>query len=224
MTIIKKFINILNIIKLFNLKYVNTIFQYSKSQIGQDVFVCTVSKFKKNGYFIEIGSADGLYNSNTYLLEKKYNWKGLLVEPNLNWFNKKISKNKSITVNSAIYKKNGTVGFDFKKNFVESKIDLNKTAKVQTITIKNLFQKYKVPKIIDYISIDTEGSEYDILKQIDFKQYDIKILTIENNQNYRKILNLMHLYKYKKVPSKYSSHFKSWFVKNKNYLSKWKSQ
>jgi hypothetical protein len=119
----QKYINISNIIKLFKLKHVNTIFQYSKSQIGQDVFVATASKFKKNGYFIEIGSADGLYNSNTYLLEKKYNWRGLLIEPNVNWFNKKISRNKSLTINSAIYKKIGTVGFDFKKNFYESKIN-----------------------------------------------------------------------------------------------------
>jgi hypothetical protein len=52
----------------------------SFSQAGQDLFVKSFTKEKKNGYFVEIGSNHPINHSNTYLLEKKYNWKGLMVE------------------------------------------------------------------------------------------------------------------------------------------------
>ena len=51
------------------------------SQIGQDKWVLEKKRFKKRGYFIDIGAADGLYLSNTYILEKKFGWKGICVEP-----------------------------------------------------------------------------------------------------------------------------------------------
>jgi hypothetical protein len=50
------------------------------SQAAQDLFVEAITKGKMNGYFLEIGSNHPDVNSNTYLLEKKYNWKGLMVE------------------------------------------------------------------------------------------------------------------------------------------------
>jgi hypothetical protein len=50
------------------------------SQAAQDLFVETVLKGKLNGYFLEIGSNHPSIHNNTYLLEKKYNWKGLMVE------------------------------------------------------------------------------------------------------------------------------------------------
>jgi len=53
----------------------------SKSQVFQDLFVIYFSKLKYNGYFIEIGGGNGVDLSNTYLLEKKYKWKGIICEP-----------------------------------------------------------------------------------------------------------------------------------------------
>lgn len=50
------------------------------SQSFQDVFVSTILKGKRDGYFLEIGSNHPVNGNNTYLLEKKYNWKGLMVE------------------------------------------------------------------------------------------------------------------------------------------------
>ncbi|HMP31919.1 MAG TPA: hypothetical protein PKD85_20110, partial [Saprospiraceae bacterium] len=53
----------------------------SKSQILQDVFCLFATNFKENGYFVEFGATDGKNLSNTYLLEKKFNWNGILAEP-----------------------------------------------------------------------------------------------------------------------------------------------
>jgi hypothetical protein len=52
----------------------------SYSQSGQDVFVCKTLKEKHNGYFLEIGSNHPIHSNNSYLLETKYNWKGIMVE------------------------------------------------------------------------------------------------------------------------------------------------
>ena len=55
-------------------------FQYSRSRVLQDVFALTVLGSKENGYFVEASASDGLDCSNTYLLEKKFGWNGLLIE------------------------------------------------------------------------------------------------------------------------------------------------
>ena len=74
--------------KLSNVtEYVKNI-PYSKSQenrIPMDLFVLQHLDFKKNGYFVEFGAADGKYLSNTYLMEKKFGWKGILCEPAKNF-------------------------------------------------------------------------------------------------------------------------------------------
>ena len=55
--------------------------ELSESQIFQDLFVINELDFKEDGFFVEIGAADGKYLSNTYLLEKEFKWDGLVVEP-----------------------------------------------------------------------------------------------------------------------------------------------
>ena len=52
---------------------------------------------------------------------------------------------------------------------------------VETITLEDLLKEHKAPEKIDYLSIDTEGSEYTILKNFNFKLYEISIITIEHN-------------------------------------------
>lgn len=53
----------------------------SKSQINQDIFVLSETSFKRNGYFVEFGATDGITLSNTYLLEKNFDWRGIVAEP-----------------------------------------------------------------------------------------------------------------------------------------------
>ena len=52
---------------------------------------------------------------------------------------------------------------------------------VNTISLLDLLDKYHAPKSIDYLSIDTEGSEYEILKGFDFDKYSFKVITCEHN-------------------------------------------
>jgi hypothetical protein len=56
-------------------------FREAKSQLGQDIFALDFADFKIGGTFLEIGAADGVTLSNTYLLEKRFGWTGVLCEP-----------------------------------------------------------------------------------------------------------------------------------------------
>ena len=67
---------------------------YSTAQLSQDLFVLYFTKMKKNGFFVEIGAADGFFLSNTFLLENKQNWNGIVVEPLIGW-HAKLKKNRN---------------------------------------------------------------------------------------------------------------------------------
>jgi FkbM family methyltransferase len=143
----------------------------SYAQLNQDLSVLEFYNNKKNGYFIEIGENDGIYFSNTYLLENSFDWKGICVEPLPNKFTE-LQKNRpnSICVNSAVYNSTGnTVEFSIANNFDllsgisthidhhTKKVNENKTViQVETITFNDLLESNNAPLFVDYLSLDTE--------------------------------------------------------------------
>lgn len=182
-------------------------FKNSKSQIMQDYFVASYLKFKKNGIFIEFGATDGIKDSNTYNLEKNYSWSGVLVEPIKSFYNKLKDNRNSICLNKVVYSKNeqelifqehnikelSTLkGFKENNNRKRNKNEVHEY-KVSSIKLENIFDDYLKTKEIDYLSIDTEGSEYEILKNFNFKKYKINIITVEHNysKNRAKIHKLL---------------------------------
>ena len=154
------------------------------SQFKQDLDVIEYLKHKKNGYFIDIGATNGIDISNTYLLEKKYNWNGICIEPQDSYYNKLIKNRKCHTDNSLVFSEAGK-----ELNFSEAGdlggitdyIDISKQTKKTTDTLNNILIKYNAPRYIDYMSLDTEGSELEILKGIDFDKYKFGIMNIEHN-------------------------------------------
>jgi FkbM family methyltransferase len=165
---------------------------------------------KTAGYFIEAGACDGLSASNTYVLEKELNWKGICVEPNNKWFNELI-KNRDACENVALYSKDGEIDFvecNYRDNDMytfedadmkyysgikehiyqqhKSVTDKGTIIKKPCMTLENLLDKHETPFIIDYVSLDTEGSEYEILKSFPFNTYPKQIMafSIEEAYNY----------------------------------------
>jgi FkbM family methyltransferase len=198
--------------------------EYAKSELGQDILALNHNNFKKNGYFIEIGAGDGKNFSNTHLLEKKFNWRGILVEP-YRGFQYLLKKNrKCIIENKLIYHRS-----DLKINFYENlttptlssiypKNIFNKSYKVSTVTFDELLKKNKSPKIIDYLSIDIEGNELKILKSINFKNYKINVITVEHNYQSKKRENIYKLLKkngYIRIYKKFS-HYDDYYIKKTN--------
>jgi FkbM family methyltransferase len=169
--------------------------QRSKSQLGHDIFALIQTDFKRDGYFIEFGATDGLELSNTYLLEKEFGWTGILAEPAKIW-HEDLIKNRSCHIDTqCVWSKSGEIlTFHESDSPMYSTIDsfvasdghkehrqYGKKYNVLTISLEDLLKKYSAPKRIDYLSIDTEGSEYEILSNFNFDAYDIRTITCEHN-------------------------------------------
>lgn len=167
----------------------------SKSQLKQDLFVLLETNFKTNGFFVEFGATNGIDLSNTYLLEKEFNWQGILAEPAKVWHSD-LEKNRgcSIEMNCVWSDSNSVLDFN---EVIEAELSTLKKYnnndwasqkrknfvgyKVKTISLVDLLIKHNAPKVIDYLSIDTEGSEYEILSNFDFDSYQFKLITCEHN-------------------------------------------
>ncbi|MEE2785024.1 MAG: FkbM family methyltransferase [Pseudomonadota bacterium] len=169
----------------------------SYSQLGQDRWVLEQSGHKRQGYFVEFGATDGVLLSNTYLLEREFDWQGLVAEPNPVYF-EKLKNNRHCTVSDAcIGPVSGeTVQFVLAKEYGgiadfigqdkhlarrRAYADLGKTLSVTTVSLDDFLKAHGAPKRIDYLSIDTEGSEYVILKDFPFDEWEIGLITIEHN-------------------------------------------
>jgi FkbM family methyltransferase len=199
------------------------------SEIHQDLFVLALTNYKQNGFFVEFGAADGKNGSNTYLLEKNFNWTGILAEPSKNWHSKlKINRlNAKIDTDCVWSQSNQILEFsesvdqpylstisEFEKHdFHSNSRKHSKSYNVKTISLYDLLKKHNAPSYIDYLSIDTEGSEFEILEKFDFNTYKFGIITCEHNftENRIRIYNLLIKNGYKRVYEKLSK-YDDWYV------------
>ena len=169
------------------------------SQGGQDIYVTRILKEKRDGYFVEIGANNGYIMSNTYLLEKNYGWKGICVEATPYKITE-LTNNRpnAICISNAVYSESN-LELDFTINmfdilnviteYAEIAVDfLNQSGeiiKVNTKCLTDILNENNAPENIDYLSIDTEGSEFEILKAFNFKKYKFRIITVEHNNTTR---------------------------------------
>ena len=168
------------------------------SQAGQDKIIKEVFfKNKKNGFFIEIGAYDGIQGSNCYYFEKLLNWSGIAFEPSSIQFEKLKKNRKCKLLNNAVSHEIKEVEFievtegltqmsgindnSFKRNI--NIISNDERSKIRSINLKTITFEQVVPKnvVIDYLSIDIEGGEMDLLKSINFNNNKIKVVSVENN-------------------------------------------
>jgi len=160
---------------------------YSLSDRGQDQWVIDIFELKKKqykGFFLEIGGGDGFSNSNTFILEKYFNWNGLLVEPDPEQFEKlKINRPNTLSSNQLIY--DSDINLNFLKKGELSKVLLKRNSDDKNIiekkstSLKKLLESFKSPKIIDFFSLDVEGSEEKILTEDVLNNYTFLSICIE---------------------------------------------
>lgn len=143
----------------------------------------------QNGFFIEIGAFDGKGQNSTLILEQS-GWNGICVEP-MPWNIRKIKKNRKCKIiEGAVWNRTGTVTIadvgipgwtgisDTHQPQHLSKYS-SETTTIETNCYR--FEELESPNHIDYLQLDTEGSELDILNDIDMKKYDITFICIEDN-------------------------------------------
>lgn len=169
----------------------------SVSQLGQDLWALETCGWKRGGYFVEFGATDGLSWSNTYLLEKEFGWTGLLAEPNPA-FHEALKAARSATISDACIAgetgsevefvfagEYGGIAEQFDEGAHSARRDAYKRtgaqARLTTVSLHDFLKAHGAPRDIDYVSVDTEGSEYEILKAFPFEQWNVRCWTIEHN-------------------------------------------
>jgi len=172
------------------------------SQYRQDKFInWVVFNNKSDGFFVDIGAHDGVSLSNTYFFEKERGWKGVCFEPNPIVFNKLCQNRNSINHNCCVGSDDSIVDFWQIEGAAEmlsgikiyyDKDHLSRINKENAVS-GGTINEIKVPvkplnsfpelqkKVIDYVSLDTEGNELSVLQSIDFSELDIKTFSVENN-------------------------------------------
>jgi FkbM family methyltransferase len=168
---------------------------HSYSQLRQDIKVAEYYNEKRGGFFVEIGAYDGIALSNTYGLERFLGWTGICVEPLASRYADLIKNRTSRCCNLAVYNQSDlTLVFDVEGDAgmlsgISSHIDCHKatvnknkkTITMRTISLNDLLERYDAPNFIEYLSLDTEGSEYEILKTLNFKKWKFGIIDVEHN-------------------------------------------
>jgi len=169
--------------------------ELSFSQFGEDLILKTIFQNKNKGFYVDIGAFHPKELSNTYFFYKK-GWKGINVEPiskTLKLFHK--YRKKDINLECLVYSKEKIYDFyifketsisTLSKDVAEEKIKLgyklNYIKKIPSYTLSNILDKYLPKNVkIDFLSIDTQGNELNILRGIDFNKYKFQYMSIEHN-------------------------------------------
>lgn len=180
----------------------------TKGPNGLETKVSELFKYE-NGFYVELGANDGLYQSNSLLLERKLNWRGILIEPTphryLDCINNRSENNNFFC--------NACVSFEYGREFVEmnysdlmttsndlesdiedprsfSKSGITGARDAKSVfsfpafarTLNSILEESKAPKTIDFLSLDVEGAEIEVLKGINFNMYNFKYMLIECRQ------------------------------------------
>ena len=166
-----------------------------RAQLGQDLWILKQTQEKREGYFVEVGAANGLKLSNTFWLEHEFDWQGLCVEPNPNYAEELAAYRQCQISHACVGPTTGEHTFfvladeySSMAEFAES--DLHADTRSQrtsgsieliTTSLNDLLAHHAVPPHFDYLSIDTEGSEFAILNAFDFSTWTIDYITVEHN-------------------------------------------
>jgi FkbM family methyltransferase len=169
----------------------------SNAQILQDLWVCHQLGEKRGGVFVEFGATNGRVNSNTLLLEERYGWTGVLAEPNPIW-HADLKRNRAAAIDlrcihawsgrtvmftatdSVDPELSGISEFAAGEHFAEARARGSQIP-VQTVSLNQLLDDHQAPGEIDYLSVDTEGSEYAILSEFDFDRRRVRLISVEQN-------------------------------------------
>jgi FkbM family methyltransferase len=154
---------------------------------------------KKNGFYIDVGAYDGITYSNTLDLDNGLSWKGICIEPIPEIYDKLV-KNRSNAecINVAAGKENKDVEFWHVEGYAEmlsgiaSCYDgahiarINNEIKryggsIKKIKINIIMLKDIINKPVDYLSIDAEGSELNVIKGLDIYSNRPKLISLEDN-------------------------------------------
>lgn len=186
------------------------------SQIGQDKWVLeTVFPSVDDGFFLDVGSADGTVGSNTKALEAR-GWKGICIDP----FPRNMEDRTCRMLKEVVFSETGRkMEFQASGDVGGIKDTLGKwkgealgapTVQFTTVTLADILDNVRAPRFIHFVSLDIEGAELEALKAFPFDRYRIGALAVEHNHEEPKrteIEALMRRHGYRRVHSWYQDDF-----------------
>lgn len=197
-----------------------------QGQVMQDVWALFEADGKREGYFVDFGATNGTTLSNSYILEKFFDWTGIVAEPNPTYHERLHKVRKCHVSTKCVHSVSGkeleficadrpmfsrlevaSEGVEIAEDGIEQRVQ------VPTISLNDLLDEHDAPGVIDFISIDTEGSELDILSTFDFGPRRVNMFAIEHNFEPRRdpIFELMSAQGYvRRFPE--LSRFDDWYV------------
>jgi len=156
------------------------------SQMGQSTFVDKLLSGRRNGFFVECGAADGETYSNSLFFELQRNWTGLLIEANPAYHRALLNKNRrAYVLNSCLSTERIPTTVRFRSSGVLSGI-VGKThgrergvdVTVKCFPLNSIMEALGVSHV-DYLSLDVEGPELEIIRTVDFRRLHIDVITVE---------------------------------------------
>jgi FkbM family methyltransferase len=210
------------------LGFVVSNFSSSFAQAQQDLLVLSVLGTKRDGFFVEFGATDGRVLSNTLLLERDFGWRGILAEPGKLW-HERLRRNRpnttldfrcvwsesgqQIAFNETVHGEHSTIESFSRNDLHTSAREGGSVYLVQTVSLVDLLEEHNAPATVDYLSVDTEGSEFEILASVDFDRYTFRVITCEHNftPQREKIYNLLSGKGYRRVLTSVSR-FDDWYI------------
>ena len=175
---------------LHNLYYQNKIFLKRNyySHHKEDIFVLKCFNYKKKGLFIDVGCHHPTRLNNTHLLYK-HGWRGINIDMSkisIDLFNR--VRSQDLNIHSAVSCKNGIINYYTNKElFLRASLIQKKgkekfkyAKKVKSQKLDQILNKTKYKRsLIDFLSIDAEGADYEVLKSLSFKKYKPKLICVE---------------------------------------------
>ena len=165
------------------------------SQLHQDMWALEQSSCKRSGFYMDIGSNDGSVLSNTFMLDTKFGWQGVCSDPfPHNMANRTCAvaqgvvwseAGKPMTFDQAdggddVFSKVDEVSSNREGAIAKSNQNFHQVT-MMSKTANQIFEEHKVPPVVDFLSLDVEGSETHVLHGINFQAHCFRNVAVETN-------------------------------------------
>lgn len=153
----------------------------------EDMYLLRIFQSKSTGYFVDVGANDGIFLSNTYALFRK-GWRGLCIEPNPEAYGELVRHRQGdVCIQAGIGRTEQMGQLLWRKDLTEgSSFNMDLPAReqgcvVRVRTLTAVLDENKAPAEFDFLSIDVEGMELEVLGSLDWGRYKPRVVVLEYN-------------------------------------------